>query len=235
MQGATFFFNCPRGPEEPPCPLDRFHRWYLPKPSFAGGTRFTVEKGSLVFTFATCGWMLRRDEDGPAWMEWAAMWHALHVAPTSVAEAVERNWVVQRPTACGGVEYSCGCMDYCDNYGEVCTLCACDTYAPRTYGVRASYALRFSSYVLTFQHVRVGPADRTCWGSNTYELPERIIRVVVPTRTCCPSRSYALMYQRVRVACADHACHFTECHPYPSSLAVARDPLQVQGAAPLAL
>ena len=101
-------------------------------------------------------------------------------------------------------------------------------YVPRTRYV-------FRAYVLTFQPVRVGPADRTCWGSNTYGLPERILRVAVPTCTCCPSRSYALMYQRVRVACADHTCHFTECHPYPSSLAAARDPLQVQGAAPLVL
>ena len=69
VQGATFFFNCPAGPEEPPCPLARFHRWYVPKASFDGGTRFTVEKGSLVFTFATCGYVLRRDEDGPAAMD----------------------------------------------------------------------------------------------------------------------------------------------------------------------
>ena len=97
----------------------------------------------------------------------------------------------------------------------------------------------FRAYVLPCQHVSVGQANRTCWGSNMYGLPEGIVRVAVPTCTCCPSRSYALMYQPVRVACADHACHFTEvrthCHPYPSSLAVARDPLQVQGAAPLAL
>ena len=26
VQGATFFFKCPPGPEEPPCPLARFHR-----------------------------------------------------------------------------------------------------------------------------------------------------------------------------------------------------------------
>ena len=52
VEGATFFFNCPPGPEKPPCSLARFHRWYLP--SFDGGTRFTVEKGSLVFTLATC-------------------------------------------------------------------------------------------------------------------------------------------------------------------------------------
>ena len=91
------------------------------------------------------------------------MGHALHVPPAIVAEAVERNWVVQRPTAGGGVEYSCGCMDYCDNYGEVCTSCACDTYTPRSYGVRASYALRFSC-----------------------------VRVGLPTRTRRPGRSYVL-------------------------------------------
>ena len=72
------------------------------------------------------------------------MGHALHVAPASVAEAVEQNWVVQRPTAGGGMEYSCGCMDHCENYGEVCTSCACDTYAPRAFCARASYALLFS-------------------------------------------------------------------------------------------
>ena len=144
VQGATFFFNSPPGPEEPQCSLARFHRWYVPKASFAGGTRFTVEKGSLVFTFATCGWTLRRDEDGPAWMEWAAMGHALHVAPASVAEAVEQKWVVERTTARGRVEYSCGCMDFDKNYADVCTSCACDTYTSRMYAVRASYALLFS-------------------------------------------------------------------------------------------
>ena len=40
------------------------------------------------------------------------MGHALHVAPASVAEAVERNRVVQRPTAGGVMEYRCGCMDH---------------------------------------------------------------------------------------------------------------------------
>ena len=163
VHGATFFFKCPPGPEEPPCPLARFHRWYLPKASFDGGTRFTVEKGSLVFTFATCGYVLRRDEDGPEWMEWAAMGHALHVAPASVAEAVEQNWVVQRPTATGGMAYSCGCMDHCDNYGEVCISCACGTYAPRACCASASYALRF-------------------W----------CVRVDLPTRTRRPHRSYVL-------------------------------------------
>ena len=69
--------------------MARFHRWYLPKASFDGGTQFTGEKGSLVFTFATCDYLLRRNEDGPEWMEWAAMGHALHVVPASVAEAVE--------------------------------------------------------------------------------------------------------------------------------------------------
>ena len=100
VQGATFVFNSPRSPEEPPCSLARFHRWYLAKASFAGRTRFTVEKGWLVFTFATYGWTLRRDENGPARMEWAATGHALHVAPASVAEAVERDWVVQRGAGC---------------------------------------------------------------------------------------------------------------------------------------
>ena len=91
------------------------------------------------------------------------MGHALHVAPASVAEAVERNWVMQRPTAGGGMEYSCGCMDHCDNYGEVCISCACGTYAPRTFCARASYALRFSC-----------------------------VRVDQPTRTRRPHRSYVL-------------------------------------------
>ena len=163
VQGATFFFKCPPGPEEPPCPLARFHRWYLPKASFDGGTRFTVEKGSLVFTFATCGYVLRRDEDGLEWMEWATMGHVLHVAPASVAEAVEQKWVVQRPTATGGMAYSCGCMDHCDNYGEVCISCACGTYAPRACCASASYALRF-------------------W----------CVRVDLPTGTRRPHRSYVL-------------------------------------------
>ena len=115
------------------------------------------------------------------------MGHALHVAPASVAEAVERNWVVQRPTAGGGMEYSCGCMDHCDNYGEVCTSCACDTYAPCTFCARASYALRSScervdlptctrrpdrSYVLGEQHVRVARAVRTRWRTSRYVLPK---------------------------------------------------------------
>ena len=163
VQGATFFFNSPPGTEEPQCSLARYHRWYLPKASFSGGTRFRVEKRSLVFTFATCGWTLRRDEDGPAWMEWAAMGHALHVAPASVAEAVEQKWVVERRTARGGVEYSCGCMDFDEDYGEVCTSCACDTYAPRTYGVRASYALHFS-------FVRVALSTRTRRPGKSYVL-----------------------------------------------------------------
>ena len=216
--------------------MARFHRWYLPKASFDGGTRFTVEKGSLVFTFATCGYVLRRDEDGPEWMEWAAMGHALHVAPASVAEAVEQNWVVQRPTATGGMAYSCGCMDHCDNYGEVCISCACGTYAPRACCASASYALRFWCVrVLTCQHVRVGHTDRTCWGSNTYALPECLVRIDVPARTCCPSRSYALMHQLVRVACAAHTCCFIINVSLRFPLAVERHPLQVQGAAPLAL
>ena len=100
VQSATFVFSSPQSLEEPPCSFARFHRWYLPKANCAGGTRFTVEKGSLVFTFATCGWTLRRDEDGPARMEWAATGHALHVAPASVAEAVERDWVLQRGAGC---------------------------------------------------------------------------------------------------------------------------------------
>ena len=91
------------------------------------------------------------------------MGHALHVAPASVREAVEQNWVVQRPTATGGMAYSCGCMDHCDNYGEVCISCACGTYAPRTSCASASYALGF-------------------W----------CVRVDLPTRTCRPHRSYVL-------------------------------------------
>ena len=91
------------------------------------------------------------------------MGHALHVAPASVAEAVQQNLVVQRPTAGGGMEYSCGCMDHCDNYGEVCISCAYGTYAPRTLCASASYALRFCS-----------------------------VRVDLPTRTRRPHISYVL-------------------------------------------
>ena len=91
------------------------------------------------------------------------MGHALHVAPASVVEAVEQKWDVERTTAHGRVEYSCGCTDFDDNYGEVCTSCAYDTYAPRTYGVRASYALRIS-----------------------------FVRVALPTRTRRPGKSYVL-------------------------------------------
>ena len=132
-------------------------------------------------------WLDGRDEDEPEWMEWAAMGHALHVAPASVAEAVEGNWLLQRLTVGGGVEYSCGCMDYCDNYGAVCTSCACDTYTPRTFCARASYALRVlcvrvdlptrtrrsdRSCVLGWQHVRVARAVRTRWRTSTYVLPK---------------------------------------------------------------
>ena len=235
VQGATFFFKCPPGPEEPPCPSGRFHRWYLPQAGFDGGTLFTVEKGSLVFPFATCGYVLRPEKDGPEWMEWATMGNDLHVAPASVAEAVEQNWVVQRPTATGGKAYSCGCRDHCDNYEEVCISCACGTYAQRTCFASASYALRFWCVHVACQRVRVGHTDRTCWGSNTYALPERLVRVDVPARTCCPSRSYALMYRRVRVACAAHTCCLIINVSLRFPLAVERHLLQVQGAAPLAL
>ena len=109
----------------------------------------------------------------------------------------------------------------------------------RTHRVRVVQVPRtpypFGAYVLTCQHVRVGHTDRTCWGSNTYALPERLVRVDVPARTCCPSRSYALMYQRVRDACAAHTCCFINNVSLRFSLAVERHPLQVQGAAPLAL
>ena len=137
------------------------------------------------------------------------MGHALHVAPASVAEAVEGNWVLQQLTVGGRVEYSCGCMDYCDNFGEVCTSWACDTYAPRTFCARASYALRFScvrvdlptctrrsdrSYVLGWQHVRVARAVRTRWRTSTYVLPRYIVRTNVPTRTRCLRCPSVLLY-----------------------------------------
>ena len=185
---------------------------------------------------ATCGYVLRRDEDGPAWMEWAAMGHALHVAPAIV---LRRRW--SRTGWCSGrrraAEWSThvGAWTIVIIMGRYAFLAhvahmhrVCFVQVPRTRYV-------FGAYVLTCQHVRVGHTDRTCWGSNTYALPERLVRVGVPAHTCCPSRSYALVYQRVRVACAAHTCCFiinvSLCFP----LAVERHPLQVQGAAPLAL
>ena len=171
VQCATFFFNCPPSPEEPQLSLARCHRWSLPKASFAGGTQFTVEKGSLVFTFATCGWTLRRDEDGPAWMEWAAMGHAPHVAPASVAGRwSEIGWCSGRRQA----------AEWSTHVGAWTMVRIMGRYVLRahvahTHRVRTVYVPRthyiFRAYALTCRHVRVGEADRTCWGSNMWGLP----------------------------------------------------------------
>ena len=68
--GASFSSNARPGQEVPPCSLARNHCWYLPNASHVSGTHVTAEKGSLVYTFAPCVWLLRRDEDGPSWTDW---------------------------------------------------------------------------------------------------------------------------------------------------------------------
>ena len=132
-----------------------------------------------MFTFATCGWTLRQDEDGPAWMEWAAMANALHVAPATVAEAPEQKWVVERTTERGGVEWSThvGAWTLMRIMGRYVLR----AHVTRTYRVRTVYVPRtryvFGTFALPCQHVRVGQANCTCRCSNTYRLPEQIVRV----------------------------------------------------------
>ena len=168
VQGATFFFKFPTGPDEPPCPLARFHRWYLPKPSIDGRTRFTVGKGSFVFTFATCGYVLRRmrmGRNGWSGQPWGmpCMWPPL---------VLRRRW--SRTCWCSGRRRAAECSTHVGAWTIVIIIgrYAFLAHVARTHRVRFVQVPRtryvFGAYVLTCHHVRVRHTDRTCWVCNTY-------------------------------------------------------------------